>query len=323
MKAKSDLFQLIRSLTKSEKRYFKLYAKIRGLNGNQNYLMLFDQIDKLAQQSEEYNESKIKSLFRDKVFIKHLPSEKNYLYTQILKSLVKYHTTTSPEIELDELIHSATLLYKKGLYQQSSEKLNKAMKFAVQNEFHSRVFKVVELKVLLIPQMSFSAKRMQEDYESAFSNVQMAAKVIETQTIYRQLHSKFYYLMRKYGESIRSSKELSRFEEIMSHPLLQDELQIRTKEARNLFFFIKVIYNILLRDYPKAFELAKKELQEIDTIEEANGNLSFDYMTGVSNLSEIALRMRNLSSCRKYLTILRKITLNLQQKSGQKVKRHF
>ena len=60
MKAKSDLFQLIKSLTKSEKRYFKLYAKMHGLHGNQNYLILFDQIDKLAQESEEYNENKIK-----------------------------------------------------------------------------------------------------------------------------------------------------------------------------------------------------------------------------------------------------------------------
>ena len=283
---------------------------MHGLHGNQNYLILFDQIDKLAQESEEYNENKIKYLFRDRVFIKHLSSEKNYLHTQILKSLTRYYTTRSPEMELDELIHSASLLYKKGLYQQSLDKLNKAIKFALQNEYYSKVFKIVELKVLLIPQTCFSAKRMQEDYEKAFLNVQKASKIIETQTIYRQLHSKFYYLMRKYGDSIRSSNELNRFEATMSHPLLMDESQAKSRESRSLFFFIKVVYNIMIRDYPKAFELARKEFREIEAIPKVTEKFPFEYMTGISNLCEIALRMGNLPLCKRYLTVLRKINPN-------------
>ena len=51
------LFELIKSLTKSEKRNFKLYAKRISLNEEAKFVRLFDIIDQL----DEYNEDRILS----------------------------------------------------------------------------------------------------------------------------------------------------------------------------------------------------------------------------------------------------------------------
>jgi hypothetical protein len=48
MKSSDDLFQLVKSLSKSEKRYFKLHAvKEPDAGAKDNYLPLFDGLDKM------------------------------------------------------------------------------------------------------------------------------------------------------------------------------------------------------------------------------------------------------------------------------------
>ena len=79
MKPSTELFQLIKSLTKSEKRYFKLSSSLQS--GEKNYLKLFEAIE----LQNEYDEEAIKEQFKAETFIKHLPSEKNHLYNLILK----------------------------------------------------------------------------------------------------------------------------------------------------------------------------------------------------------------------------------------------
>ncbi len=81
MKPSNELFKLIKSLTKSEKRFFKLSSALQA--GDLNYLKIFDYIE----GQDQYDENSLKAAFADEVFIKHLPSEKNHLYRLILKSL--------------------------------------------------------------------------------------------------------------------------------------------------------------------------------------------------------------------------------------------
>ena len=58
----SRVFNLIKSLTKSEKRFFKLSSSLQS--GDKNYLKIFDAID----EQEEYNERLIKERFKNEKF---------------------------------------------------------------------------------------------------------------------------------------------------------------------------------------------------------------------------------------------------------------
>ena len=81
-----NLFALIKSLSKSEKRQFKLFANRLEVNKDAKYLQLFDLLDKM----KDYNEEDIlKAKIVKKVQLANL---KNHLYGQILVSL-RMHPT--------------------------------------------------------------------------------------------------------------------------------------------------------------------------------------------------------------------------------------
>ena len=49
---KDHLFDLVQSLSKSEKRQFTLYVGRLGMNEDAKFMMLFDVLEKLSQYSE-------------------------------------------------------------------------------------------------------------------------------------------------------------------------------------------------------------------------------------------------------------------------------
>ena len=129
MNSSNDVFQLIKSLTGPEKRYFKLSCKYTAKDTN-NYMRLFEEIDKQSV----YNEERIIKKFKQEKFIKHLPSEKNYLYNLILKSLRMYHSVKTTDNNLKGLLQDIRLLYDKELYTLCLKKIKKAKNIASSHE---------------------------------------------------------------------------------------------------------------------------------------------------------------------------------------------
>src|SRR4051812_12516203 len=116
MKATDDLFLLIKSLTKNEKGYFKKYTSKHVVGDENKYISLFDRID----HSKQFNERELKKE------IPHLPSDKNYLYKLIIRSLNEFHHGSSIDHELREILNAVEILFAKALYPQCEKLLNKA-----------------------------------------------------------------------------------------------------------------------------------------------------------------------------------------------------
>ena len=64
IKVNEALFDLIHSLTKSEKRYFKLMSSRHTIGDENNYIRLFDAIGKQST----YSEAELFSFFRGRHF---------------------------------------------------------------------------------------------------------------------------------------------------------------------------------------------------------------------------------------------------------------
>jgi len=129
MKPTSELFELIKSLSKGEKRQFKLHASGAG---PKSYVELFDAIEKM----KEYDEYWLKRKYKNAPFIKYLSVTKRYLYDQILVCLRSNATYSSPEYQAAGIIADILILQKKGLFEQANHKLTKAKKeFTEQQEF--------------------------------------------------------------------------------------------------------------------------------------------------------------------------------------------
>lgn len=134
------VFELIRSMSKAEKRNFKLYAT--RLSGNQQakFIALFDCLDGM----EEYNEKRI--LQRCPIKKEQLPNMKAHLYKQILVSIRLLEVQHSLHMQLHEQLDFVRILYNKGLYQQSSKLLDKAADLALQSEQYTVALDFIELQ---------------------------------------------------------------------------------------------------------------------------------------------------------------------------------
>ncbi len=139
MKKNEELFYLIQSLSKSEKRYFKMSAQ--G-NDDAEYLILFDAIE--AQK--EYNEKEIKLCFKDKAFINQLTTIKNYLKHRILQSLRNYHAKISKNTELLDIIRNVEILFHKGQYTICASELKRAEKKAKSFQQDTLLFHIQDWK---------------------------------------------------------------------------------------------------------------------------------------------------------------------------------
>ena len=114
------LFQLIKSLEKSEKRNFKLYIKRNSASEDLKSIQLFDALDKMEDYDEAQLLNKNKNLRKQQ-----LSNAKAHLYREILSSLRLIRQEENIDIQLHEQLDFARILYNKGLYLQSLRTLDK------------------------------------------------------------------------------------------------------------------------------------------------------------------------------------------------------
>ena len=108
------LFQLIKSLEKSEKRNFKLFVKRNSSSESLKITDLFDALDKMSEYDEALLLKKTKSISKQQ-----LSNIKAHLYKQILSSLRIIKDEDNIDIQLHEQMDHARILYNKGLYLQT------------------------------------------------------------------------------------------------------------------------------------------------------------------------------------------------------------
>lgn len=119
------LFQLVHSLEKAEKRHFKLYIKRSSSNEDLKIVQLFDALDKLQDYDEKLLLKKMPAVEKPQ-----LANLKAHLYKQLLASLRLLKSTESIELQLNEQLDYARILYNKGLFLQSLRILEKAREIA-------------------------------------------------------------------------------------------------------------------------------------------------------------------------------------------------
>ncbi|HNP45195.1 MAG TPA: hypothetical protein PKM63_12975 [Panacibacter sp.] len=115
-----ELFQLIKSLERGEKRQFKLFAKRSAGSDELKTIRLFDALDRM----EEYDESQLLRKYPD-IRKEQLSNMKASLYRQLLASLSQTKDETNIDLLINEQMGYARVLYNKGHYHQALKILEK------------------------------------------------------------------------------------------------------------------------------------------------------------------------------------------------------
>lgn len=125
---KDQLFTLIKSLTKAEKRNFKLYTNRFDSSGDTKFIQLFDVLDKIADYDDDLILKRLNGVEKN-----NLSNLKRHLYKQILISLRLIYISKNIDIEIREQLDFARILYSKGMYMQALKILERIKQTAIEH----------------------------------------------------------------------------------------------------------------------------------------------------------------------------------------------
>ena len=246
---KDALFILVKSLSKSEKRQFKLYVGRLGVNTDAKFIALFNLMDKMR----EYNEKTI--LASGIVKKSQLSNLKAHLYKQILISLRLNPVNQNMRVQIREQLDFATILYQKGLYKQSLKILDKAKTIAIENEEKNIAYEIVELEKIIETQYITRSIPDRAD-ELAIQAKELSAHNVMTSKL-SNLSLQLYGWMLKvgYAKTDEDLKKLSKYFEKQLPKHRIDDLGFREK----LWLYkAHLWYSFLTQDFLSCYKYANK-----------------------------------------------------------------
>jgi hypothetical protein len=303
MTKKEHLFALIKSLTKAEKRYFKLFASVN--NADANYILLFDAID--AQHV--YDEKAIKEKFEGKNFIKQLHVTKNYLNKLILKSLRNYHSKISSDAELKDLLREIEILFRKELFEQCGDAINKTEKIAKNFENQTVLLEILNWKRKLLLTKG-----------DPFGNRNAVNRIIEIEEeIIENLnrHNKYWnYTINVFDYFSKGKKETNK---LLKEPLLNDEDKARILQSKILFYHLR--YSMAIAG-DKDEEALASLTSLINLIEKYPARITDDphsYITALNNKIGMLLNMKRYDEIPELLLKVRNVPKKFKLKDESKI----
>ncbi len=257
----SKLFDLIKSLTGSEKRYFRLFVNARGGDKTSKYLRLFEAIG----QQETYDDEALKeSIYAGQPIHSRKFSElKAYLYELVLKSLQSYDEKSSVEYKLKGLLLSVKALHKRAHYAEARDLLHKAMKLAGQYELFGKMIEILSWKKKIAyaeADISYLDKRL-EDIEAQEVEYLEHLKNIAA---YKNMFYRLIVSIRK-DSLLRDDEKVARLKRFVDHPLLNTIDKARSFRAQVLYYRIYSLYYFSTLQYQKLYELGNTLLNLMES----------------------------------------------------------
>lgn len=245
MAKKDRLFNLIKALKQTEKRYFKVYASQHIQEGKNEYMKLFEALDK----QEVYDELKIKKKFNSEPFVKRFPAVKNYLYHLLLRSLNAYHEKSNTLAEIRGLLNSAEILRQKALNEPALELIKKAKIIALKYEYFPEALSAINLeRLVLMDDLNFDKLNETLNQEN---------EIISLHQNYRDYYKLFYEVYSVHSRIIgpRSKSELLDLEKLMDSELAgNDDLINNSYSSKKMWYKTQAIYYRMMADSKKSHQ---------------------------------------------------------------------
>jgi hypothetical protein len=114
-------------------------------------------------------------MFEGETFINHLPSEKNYLYHNIMESLNSFNKDKTFLARYCNILISIEILYNKGLFDQCKKLINKAKKEAYSLDKFSVILLILRWELIIAIK--------DEDEKGLYSTLDEEVRILETMSI--------------------------------------------------------------------------------------------------------------------------------------------
>lgn len=298
----SRLFKLIKSMTGSEKRYFKLFIK-RDMDSK--YVQLFDAIE--AQ--EEFDEDELIQIVYDgeQVQTRKYSELKAYLYDLIIKSLQQYDEKNAIDYQLKNTLMSVRSLYRRSLFTDCHYLLKRARKTALKYERFSSLLEILDWQKQIAYAMAdidFIDQHLNELKEEETACLAQIANLKLFQALFYEL----YVLVSQ--NTLRSEKQAVRVKQLAQHSLLQEEGCALSHTAKVLYYRIHALLSYYHRDTQHFYTYSRDLILLLESNPALLREDGSHYIAGLSNAAVSCGYLKKHNELRAYLEKLRKVKPN-------------
>lgn len=292
------LHELIHSLSKSEKRYFKVQVKSMGDGKGHKYLQLFE----LLAGMKVFDPDQVQRTMQWKDFRASYSMAKRYLYDKLLDNLVSFSKNASVVQRLPAEIAHIKVLIRKGLYTQAQRKVDKAKRLAYPAETFEQLLEILhEERNLLIlgtgkPFTQAGLDKVLGEFEFVIDGIALLHKV-------RAIHYRLYSLIRLSG-GLKTKENWETLEQC------KEELMALEVE-KQAYLFPKVYHLNILNQYyylNGKLEDSKKSLKKALDLFEQNPAFAREnqlgYMSVLHNLCNRGFVTRDYHLCLRMVLAL-------------------
>ena len=296
--SKNDLFELVKSLSKSEKRFLKLNAAATGLPNN--LVTLFNDIENEAEFTEDIF-SKIKKT-------KSLSDELNNnspetLYNFVLQCLRSFHAENNASFIIKDEVTNILNLFDKAQYKQCRKILNKQKQEAYRFERFHFILELISLEKLLITietRFNVTNNTIENLVKESQDVIEKARNLGEYSMLFSTIN-----LMARESTKAKTTKELQKVEEYLQSPLLKNTQEIKCEKALIIYHNCRLLLFAKKQDNTNRNKECHLILDLMNEHPEMIEEMPKRYLTAINNLISIAYEDKKFKSCHEYISQLR------------------
>ncbi len=271
----NNLYRLIKSLSKGEKRNFKVFSTRFESSENAKFIQLFDAIDKMKGYDEESIFVKYPEIKRTQ-----LANLKRHLSRQILTSLKQIHKQKNIDIEIREEIDFAKILYNKGLYMQALKALDRVKGIASEAHEDLLHLQIIEFEKQI--EARHITRSMANRADSLAAEATRRGDVINKTIQLSNLVLRLYGLYIKMGHA-KSEKDRFLVQEFWKANLPKVDLESLTFYEKLYLYNCNVWYNYIMQDFLLCYRYSRKWIDLLEANPMAVGKDPVKLMRGYNN----------------------------------------
>ena len=288
-----ELYDLIKSLSKSEKRFFKLTVSSEEHAGVIS--KLFDVLEKAI----EFDESKLTKYSKQKHKTLNSGDILQLTYDVILKSQRTFYAESISGYKIKDEISNLRNLFDKAQYKQCRKMLNKLKEEAYEEESFNFILEIISIEKQLL------------DIENKFGNTSKSLNdlIKEEQLLieksknigeYAQSFSKLNYLVRQ-NMVAKTAKEFESYDKLLNSSLFRNNEQCYSKKAEVLYHHTRALCFSKKRNNA----MRQSEFKSMVDLMNKNSFLINEYpkryLSGINNILSVEIEQAHYATAEKLI----------------------
>ena len=311
-KYSSHLYELINSLTKAEKRYFKVYVSRHTASDSQNNeQILFDAIDK----QKVYDEDVLLVQLSEHAFIKKFSIAKARLYDTILKSLDAYYSEKSTEQIIRNELHFIEILFEKSLYKQCLKRLKSAKKQAQKYNKRHLYLELLQWEKKIIEKDSYQSSST----KSLFNLSKEEKELIESLSLNSklwELKSILFHKLNKIGRA-RTKEEINFLKQDLEPVITSLDIPENKVGLSYLFNHLQGAYYFGIQDNKKSLDTVQKTIKLVEEHPNEFGDEPNILISSLTNGVYLSLKNNDIQQAQQLYAKLKSL-YELHKEQGSK-----